>query len=185
MKFVNATLHIYLLQRLTASLHRSLDRVKRQKIRLSEFFDFDYMGAAEYEFGAAAKAIRLFTNNVNTFTNDDYKFVNRDITHYFRVNDAFNVTPTAIMTYFIFKKEVSEEYIDAYIQHYQDVVNNDRRLKEYINGCKSCGFKDHDQPIQSANFDIRNAVFIYYDKRLSHLVLELFRNSITYMIEQL
>lgn len=184
MKFINETLHIYLLQRLTASLHRSLDRIQKQKIRLSEFFDFDYMGSAEYEFGAAAKAIRMFTNGVNTFTNDDYKFVNRDIIHYFRVNDAFNVTPNNVMTYFIFKKEVSGEYIANYINMYQDVVNNNRRLKEHINGCKSWGFKNHEEPINTANFDIKNAVFIYYDKRLSRLILELFRNSINYMNEQ-
>ena len=184
MEFINEKPHIYLLQRLTASSHRSLKRIQKDAIRLSVFFEFDYMGSAEYEFGAAAKAIRQFTRGVDTFTKDDYIFVNRDITHYFRIPGISRTSSREIPTYFIFKSEVSKEYINDYISQFQDVINGSRRLKERINGCSFSGFKNDAEAMNTANFDIKNAVFIYYNNTLSRLILELFRNSIRYMNKQ-
>ena len=184
MEFVNEKPIIYLLQRLTVSSDRSLKRIQKDEIPLSVFFEFDYMGSAEYEFGAAAKAIRQFTREVDTFTKDDYIFVNRDITHYFRIPGTSRTSKKEIPTYFIFKSEVSKEYINEYISQFQDVIHGNRRLKERIKGCSFSGFKIDAEVMNTANFDIQNAVFIYYNNTLSHVVLELFRNSIRIINKQ-
>ena len=174
----------YYLQRMTADDHRSLKQIQKDSTLLSHFFDLDYMGSAEFEFGAVGRAIRSFTQSSESMPGVEYEYIECEFNHHFRDKyDAWKSEIKPVKTFFLFRKQPGMD-IKVYLSEFGKILSGDRRIKEHIKGDSAfSGFKSDDEVLSQALFDIKNDVVIWYDKRLTRMIPTLFINSIRYMNE--
>lgn len=146
----------YLIQRV------KLSRNKTQGIKsFNDYFDCDYMGSAEFEFGALPKSLKTFTKT-SDLKSTKFDTKNSEDKHLYIVSAENN--------------ERSKEYYELYFKELQDNdfpfhTKESTYLKSNING-KTKHFTKVD-----VWWDIENNIMFCFGKSTKDAILKAIRNT--------
>lgn len=144
--------HPYLIQ-------RAKIKTRDTTLVLSRVVDLDYMGAAEFEFGALPKSLRRIEaslDKTNLLTLKEIKEGKR---------------PLRVFSYF------SPEEVEEYTKYLQEIRENKRRLKEpvsFSNGVTAYGDDDF-------WWDIENDAMFSFDQKFMNNIQVYLKNSLALM----
>jgi hypothetical protein len=137
-------------------------------------FSFEYMGAAEFEFGAVPKALALIHANSDSLVAFSFRFPQAEVARHWR--DKSNTLPTGTVEIFVICDEEWIDQVTARIRLWASQDSNTGRggtlheesqlstvLRPYGEGPDTCGW-----------LELNNGFFFFTDEEMWKATAELF-----------
>lgn len=148
----------YLIQRCNVNLYNQ-DGTKNNFNDINDLLNYDYMGSAEFEFGALPKSYKRIRFNFNK-----YKVFNTGLKNY-----------NGVPCYVLCKENIKDEVID----NIKELAKGEQRLKEYIT------FEHHitksksswSKPKENFWWDIGHDFMFWFGQDKNDVITEIIKND--------